>query len=76
MKTKFVYALVSSPADNYLEQAFVSMYSLKHHNPDAHIVEVTDEISNHSFVELRKKELRYADEIVVVPLDDSYTQRQ
>ncbi len=76
MKTKFVYALVSSPADNYLEQAFVSMYSLKHHNPDAHIVVVTDEISNHSFVELRKKELRYADEIVVVPLDDSYTQRQ
>ena len=35
---KYVYALVSSATDYYLEQAFVSMFSLKHHMPDAYVV--------------------------------------
>ena len=52
------------------------MYSLKRHMPDAHIVLVTDNFTQASFEGLRKEELKYADEIVVVPLDGKYTQRQ
>lgn len=43
MRTKIVYVLTSSPCDIYLEQAYVSMYSLRKHNPGAHIVLLTDE---------------------------------
>ena len=35
MKTKILYVLVSSEADVYLEQALVSAYSARRHNPDA-----------------------------------------
>lgn len=43
MKTKIVYVLVSSPEDYFLEQAYVSMYSLKKYNPSAFVVVVCDE---------------------------------
>ena len=76
MRTKFVYALVSSAADYYLEQAYVSMFSLKHHMPDAFIVLVTDETTSSSFEGIRHLELQYADEIITVALDPSYSQRQ
>lgn len=76
MRTKFVYALVSSAADYYLEQAYVSMFSLKHHMPDAYIVLVTDEATSSSFEGIRHLELQYADEIITVGLDPSFSQRQ
>ena len=73
---KYVYTLTSSLADYYLEQAFVSMFSLKHHMPDAHIVLLMDEITYASCVGTRKEELRYADEVIRVPLDASFNQKQ
>ena len=76
MRTKIVYALVSSAADYYLEQACVSMYSLKHHMPDAFIVLVTDIITHSTFVGSRQAVLRYVDQMVTVPLDASFSQRQ
>lgn len=76
MGIKIIYALVSSATDYYLEQAYVSMYSLKHHMPDAFIVLVTDDITNSSFIGVRKSELRFADEVITVSLDASFTQRQ
>lgn len=69
MKTKIVYVLTSSEEDIYLEQAYVSMCSLKHHMPDAHITLLTDKLTADSFKGIRKEEVRYADEIVVVDLD-------
>ncbi len=76
MRTKIVYALVSSAADYYLEQAYVSMYSLKHHMPDAFVVLVTDKITHSTFVGSRQAVLRYVDQMVPVPLDASFSQRQ
>lgn len=76
MKIKMVYALVSSASDFYLEQAYVSMFSLKHHMPDAYIVLVTDDITSSTFEGVRKKELQYADEIISIHLDASFSQRQ
>ena len=52
------------------------MHSLKRHMPDAHIVLVTDNFTYASFEGLRKEELRYVDETIVVTLDGKYTQRQ
>lgn len=43
MNTKIVYILTSTPEDIYLEQAYVSMYSLRKYNPDTHIVLLTDD---------------------------------
>lgn len=34
MKTKIIYVLVSNENDCYLEQALVSIYSLRLYNPD------------------------------------------
>ena len=76
MKMKIVYALTSSAHDYYLEQAYVSMFSLKHHMPDAFITVVTDDKTSSSFVGIRKNELQYADEVIVIPFDSSYTQHQ
>ncbi len=76
MLTKVVYALVSSSSDFYLEQAYVSMYSLKRYMPEAHIVLATDEDTRASFVGIREKELEYADEVLTIPLDASFTQHQ
>ena len=69
MNTKIVYVLVSSEDDIYLEQAYVSMASVKHHMPDAHICLLTDKLSEKSFVGPRKNEVGLADEIISVDLD-------
>lgn len=69
MKTKVVYVVVSSPDDIYLEQAYVSMFSLKHHMPDAYIVLLTDTLTSDTFIGTRKEELKYADEVIVINYD-------
>ena len=70
MKTKVVYVLSSSPDDLYLEQTYVSMYSLKLHQPDVYIVLLTDRTTYETFVGKRLEEIRYADEVIVVDLEN------
>ena len=69
MKTKIVYVLVSAPDDIYLEQAYVSMCSVRYQMSDAHIVLLTDRLTAESFTGIRKDEVKYVDEMVVVDLD-------
>lgn len=69
MKTKIVYVLVSSEKDIYLEQAFVSMSSVKYHTPSAYIIIVTDDTTYNNLKGIRKQETILADEIVVVEID-------
>ena len=69
MKAKIVYVLVSTCNDIYLEQAYVSMHSLRHYMPDAHIVLLTDQLTSETFVGHRKEEIRYVDELIVAELD-------
>lgn len=76
MKTKLVYVLVSTEKDYYLEQAYVSMLSARHHNPDATIVLVVDKLTNNSFVGFRGKEAAVASETVVVNLDPSFSAKK
>ncbi len=42
MKTKIVYCIVSNEKDIYLEQAWVSIYTLRKHNPDAEVILLID----------------------------------
>ena len=76
MKTKIVYILVSSENDIYAEQAFVSMFSLRHFNKDAYIVLLTDSLTAATFTGLRKNMISYANEIVTVELNSNLTGQQ
>ena len=70
MKLKIVYDVISTEEDNYFEQAWVSMFSLKHYNKNAYIVLLTDESTlmtiNNTY---REKAKSLIDDIVVVPFD-------
>lgn len=76
MKTKVVYVLVSSDKDIYLEQMYVSMYSLRFYNPNAYVVLLTDSQTAMTFTGRRKEMTKYADEIVKIELDSSLNGQQ
>lgn len=69
MQPKLLYVLISSNNDIYLEQAYISMFSVKYHMPDSHITLLTDKATESSFTDNRRKEIVYADEIISVDLD-------
>ena len=48
MKTKIVYVVVSDETDIFLEQALLSIFSLRKHNPEAFVELVVDQITNDS----------------------------
>lgn len=69
MKTKILYVLVSTPKDIYLEQAYVSISSLRHHcGKDVHIVVLMDTITESTLNHERNKMLGDVDEIISVEL--------
>lgn len=68
MKTKLLYTLVSSPKDNYLEMAHISITSAKYHMPDSHVVLIVDDVTDKAMDENRKKILENVDEYIIVPL--------
>ncbi len=76
MKTKLAYVLVSTEKDFYLEQAYVSMLSAKHHNPEATITLIVDRSTSESFEGFRKQEADVANEIVVVDLDRDFSAKK
>ena len=72
-----LYVLVSSPSDVYLEQAYISMHSLRYYMPNVHIVLLTDNATKRTFTGIRKDETKYADEIIAIDLDaDKYNGQQ
>lgn len=77
MKLKIVYDVISTEEDNYFEQAWVSMFSLKHYNKNAYIVLLTDESTlmtiNNTY---REKAKSLIDDIVVVPFDKHYSNKE
>jgi hypothetical protein len=68
IKTKLVYVLTSEIEKNYIEQALLSIYSARYHNPKAHISLITDDITNTFFVGKRAEILNYISEKIVVQL--------
>lgn len=71
MKTKLLYVLVSSPEDNYLEMAHISITSAKYYMPDCHVVLLVDDQTDRLMDDNRRKILKNVDEYVVVPLDSA-----
>ena len=70
MKTKLVYVLTCAPEATYIEQALISIWSARYHNPDAHIVLLVDDKTNELLVGKRAEVLEYITEKVVVPFED------
>ena len=66
MRTKLVYVLTCAPEATYIEQALISIWSARYHNPDAHIVLLVDDKTNELLVGKRAEVLAYVTEKVVV----------
>lgn len=71
MKTKLVYVLTCAPEATYIEQALISIWSARYHNPDAHIVLLVDDKTNELLVGKRAEVLEYVSEKIVVPFDEN-----
>lgn len=71
-KIKFVYALVSGEKDYYTEQALMSMYSLRLHNPDSHIVLATDGKTAESLSGKRATIRNYVSELVEIDTPEDF----
>lgn len=67
---KYLYILVSNNSDTYLEQTYISMYSLHLHMPNAKILLLVDERTDSTFANGRENLLKYVDEKIVIELDN------
>ncbi len=76
MKTKIVYTLVSSEKDIYLEQLWVSIYSLRLYNSEAHVIVLVDDKTNETLTGYRAVIKELANEIIVVETPQSYTPKE
>lgn len=70
MKTKLVYVLTCAPEATYIEQALMSVWSARYHNPNAQIVLLVDDMTDMLLVGKRAEILDYITEKKVVPFDD------
>lgn len=73
---KFVYVVTSSERDFYLEQAILSMHSLQMHNPNAHIVLLTENDTIQSFKNGRERIYDYVTETIDVKVPDEMSPMQ
>lgn len=71
MQTKLVYVLTCAPEATYIEQALISIWSARYHNPDAYIVLLVDDLTNQLLVGKRAEVLEYVSEKIVVPFDEN-----
>lgn len=76
MNTQIVYVVVSTPDDLYLEQAFVSIYTMRHYNPDARIILLTDQETAASLIGKRANIKQYVSEVKAVDVDSKYSNMQ
>lgn len=76
MKTKLIYSVVSSIDNYYLEQAFISIYSLKIHNPNAKVALVIDEGTLFVYNQNKTEIKNLIDELIVVKVDQSLSNLQ
>lgn len=73
---KFVYVLVSSEEDFYVEEALLSMYTLKRHNPDAEIILITDNQTFDSLSGERGRIKGLVDEFITIDTPDNLSLMQ
>lgn len=71
MQTKLVYVLTCAPEATYIEQALISIWSARYHNPDAHIVLLVDDLTNQLLIGKRVEVLEYITEKIVITFEDA-----
>lgn len=77
MRTIVVYVVISSAEDIYFEQVWASAWSLKHYNPNAHVLVLTDDETKSTInAEGRKASLNCIDEVQAVSFDGEYSKRE
>lgn len=76
MKTKIVYIVISDNSDIYLEQALISVYSLRKYNPDAYVELVVDTDTNKTIVNERARIKKYVTKITPVDVPAELTKKQ
>ena len=76
MKTKIVYCIVSNDNDIYLEQAWVSIYTLRKHNPDADVILLVDKGTESTLTGKRGGIRELVTEVVAVDTPDGYNAMQ
>ena len=76
MQTKIVYTLVSDDSDTYLEQALLSVYSLRLHNPHTIVELVVDQFTAKTIVDKRAEMRKYITDLITVDVPEDYTKVQ
>lgn len=76
MKTTIVYVLVSSSNDVYLEQSFVSIFTMRHYNPNANIILLVDDNTARTLTGSRANILNYITAIKSIEIRGEYTNIQ
>lgn len=76
MKTKIVYVLSSDDNDYYLEQTYLSVYSLRQRNNDVHVVLVVDQRTDATLKGGRERIIDLFSEKVVVNVPNQYNKAQ
>lgn len=72
MKTKIVYVVVSDETDIYLEQALLSIFSLRKYNPDAYVELVVDGVTYNTIIGKRSEIKKYVNNITTVDVPAKY----
>lgn len=72
IKTKIVYCIVSNEEDTYLEQAWVSIYTLRRHNPEAKVILLVDKGTEATLTGKRGGIRELVTEVVAVDTPDGY----
>ncbi len=75
MKTQIIYTLISSEKDCFLEELWVSLYSLRLFHPDASVKVLVDE-STKAYMARFPKLCDMITDIVVVPVPAEYNAKQ
>lgn len=76
MQTTAVYVLVSNELDFYYEQALLSVYSLRQHNPTMKVVVLVDRDTESNLIGKRGKIKNYVSEIRVVDVPAVYSAKE
>ena len=75
MHTKIIYTLVCDESDFYWEQALISVYSLRMHNPDAIVEMVMDMDTAKSLIDKRAKIKDYITSVIEVDVPEEYDKK-
>lgn len=76
MNTKVVYVLVSTPNDIYLEQALLSIFTLRQHTADVKVTMVTDDVTERTLIGERAKIRQMIDDLIVIKREEALSAKE